>query len=263
MDIEDVRAYLQDYRVQIGLTVVILIMLGLAFFPDRFGINDQSTVQTETAENSVEAEPYEPSTTTGVSNTDDEGESTPAPEEEIVEASADPVVTPQVIPTVPAVPEEPEPVANSNITSAEQTLLLATHNAARSAVGVGPLQWSNTVALSAQAWADQLAEKESCAWRHSTTEYGENIFYSWTTNKSARRSANEPVDWWVAEKADYTYSSNSCASGKVCGHYTQVVWEDTTHVGCGKSSCTSADRFEEVWVCQYNPPGNFVGEQPY
>ncbi|VDO14547.1 unnamed protein product [Rodentolepis nana] len=30
------------------------------------------------------------------------------------------------------------------------------------------------------------------------------------------------IDRWHEERKDYDYNKNSCASGKVCGHYTQV-----------------------------------------
>jgi hypothetical protein len=36
------------------------------------------------------------------------------------------------------------------------------------------------------------------------------------------------------------------------GHFTQVVWRATTHVGCGTASCTGL----VLWVCNYDPPGN-------
>jgi pathogenesis-related protein 1 len=45
----------------------------------------------------------------------------------------------------------------------------------------------------------------------------------------------------------------------VCGHYTQIVWRDTTSVGCAAQSCPQG----EIWVCDYSPPGNYVGQHPY
>jgi PadR family transcriptional regulator len=45
----------------------------------------------------------------------------------------------------------------------------------------------------------------------------------------------------------------------VCGHYTQIVWSNTREVGCG----VARDSNREVWVCNYNPPGNWIGERPY
>jgi len=56
----------------------------------------------------------------------------------------------------------------------------------------------------------------------------------------------------------------------VCGHYTQVVWAETTSVGCGYAICNGRDLVPS-WtgdnagylVCQYSPPGNFVNRAPY
>ena len=45
----------------------------------------------------------------------------------------------------------------------------------------------------------------------------------------------------------------------MCGHYTQIVWETTQKVGCAKIQCDGFD----LWVCNYDPPGNWVGEKPY
>ena len=36
-----------------------------------------------------------------------------------------------------------------------------------------------------------------------------------------------PVQSWFNEYTSYSYVSNSCASGAVCGHYTQVKTIDT------------------------------------
>ena len=40
------------------------------------------------------------------------------------------------------------------------------------------------------------------------------------------------------------------------GHFTQVVWRGTTQVGCGHSQCNGND----IWVCEYDPPGNWEGQ---
>ncbi|CAB4290778.1 unnamed protein product [Prunus armeniaca] len=73
-------------------------------------------------------------------------------------------------------------------------------------------------------------------------------------------SGLDAVDMWLVEKADYNYDSNSCADGKVCGHYTQVVWRNTARVGCAKVRCNSGGTFIG---CNYDPPGNYVGQKPY
>jgi len=68
------------------------------------------------------------------------------------------------------------------------------------------------------------------------------------------------VQRWAAERADYDYAAGVCRVGKVCGHWTQVVWNNTRELGCGVAVCPDNG---QIWVCHYNPPGNFIGERPY
>lgn len=131
--------------------------------------------------------------------------------------------------------------------------LLDKHNSYRSDVGVEAILWSEDLAISAQNWADELAE--NCDFKHSGGEFGENIW-------AGTAGAFDPIDVvtsWGSEITDYDYETNTCAEGKVCGHYTQIVWENSTQVGCGTVTCDGLD----IWVCQYDPPGNFVGQKPY
>ncbi|KAL6597021.1 hypothetical protein ACP70R_047155 [Stipagrostis hirtigluma subsp. patula] len=99
-----------------------------------------------------------------------------------------------------------------------------------------------------------------CALEHSQGPYGENI---WRGGAGGDWSASNAVADWVAEKQYYDHGSNSCSSplGPLgCGHYTQVVWSDTTAIGCGRVVCNSGDVFV---VCSYNPRGNWEGQSPY
>ena len=79
----------------------------------------------------------------------------------------------------------------------------------------------------------------------------------------AYATPEEVVGAWASEDAFYDYDANACAADQQCGHYTQIVWRETERVGCGASTCT-IDGFDGLfWVCNYDPPGNFVGERPY
>ncbi|MEO9966532.1 MAG: pathogenesis-related family 1 protein [Reichenbachiella sp.] len=133
------------------------------------------------------------------------------------------------------------------------TELLDNHNKYRSDVGIANLTWSTELETSAQAWADELAS--NCDFQHSGSEFGENIWLG----TSGAFEPTQVVESWGSEIANYDYDNNSCTDGEVCGHYTQIVWENTTEVGCGVATCDGLD----IWVCQYNPPGNFVGQKPY
>ncbi len=176
------------------------------------------------------------------------------------ETSHTPIYTPPTPPITTPIPVLPKEDVSKSI----QNRLLAAHNEERASHGVDPLSWSDTVAESAKEWADQLA-LQNCSMKHSSGPYGENLYYRWTTNTSANSIASpeEVVGGLVSEKADYDYETNTCKPGKMCGHYTQVVWSDSTELGCGRSICQTSNRTTEMWVCQYNPPGNWVSQKPY
>jgi len=50
--------------------------------------------------------------------------------------------------------------------------------------------------------------------------------------------------------------------GKVCGHYTQVVWSTTSRVGCARHECPALT-YRLTIVCDYGPGGNISGSRPY
>ncbi|MBL8241494.1 MAG: hypothetical protein JNM66_28980 [Bryobacterales bacterium] len=130
--------------------------------------------------------------------------------------------------------------------------ILTAHNALRARVGVPPLEWSPQLAAYAQKWANTLLARRQFHHRPDTP-YGENLFA--ITGASATPA--EVVKSWGDESSDYDHRTNRCRA--VCGHYTQIVWAGTRRVGCA----VARGRGREVWVCNYDPPGNWAGERPY
>jgi len=143
--------------------------------------------------------------------------------------------------------------------------IVAAHNRWRAEVGVPPLTYSSGLAKSSQAWAEKLKASENCGLRHSgNPANGENLYGAWASGPIALVvKSSEVVDAWGNEKKDYDYTSNSCQPGAMCGHYTQLVWRDTKSVGCGVAACAAGNTKAQVWVCQYSPSGNYVGQKPY
>ncbi|KAL3538758.1 hypothetical protein ACH5RR_002124 [Cinchona calisaya] len=131
---------------------------------------------------------------------------------------------------------------------------LDTHNAARAQVGVGPLTWDDNVAAYAQSYANE--RMNDCNLMHSGGQYGENL----AASSGGEITATDAVNMWVNEKSNYDYSTNSCVGG-VCGHYTQVVWANSVRLGCASVPC--ANNGGSFVICNYDPPGNFVGQRPY
>jgi pathogenesis-related protein 1 len=124
--------------------------------------------------------------------------------------------------------------------------------------------WNACIANLAQVTANK------CKFAHSSSTYrknkcgfgyiGENLAYgSGTGYAPGSGGSTAMVNLWNAEKKYYTYSSNSCARGKVCGHYTQIVWSTSNNLGCGYKACS----FGHFYVCNYGAGGNIVGRRPY
>ena len=169
----------------------------------------------------------------------------------------------------------------SNVTLAENRLdstldpttrrdLIDAHNRWRAAVGVNPLRWADDLATGAQQWADRLATDNACEMKHSRAEErqntGENLYWAsavrWTNGRveTQRIGGARVVDVWAEERHDFDLATNTCRAGRVCGHYTQVVWHDSLEAGCAMQRCQDQS---QVWVCRYRPNGNWIGERPY
>ncbi len=130
--------------------------------------------------------------------------------------------------------------------------MLAVHNAVRASAGIAPLAWSDRLAERSQDWADTLLTRKQFFHRPKSA-YGENLFEI----SGAAASSAQVVNAWAAESRNYDYNSNRCRGA--CGHYTQIVWADTKEVGCAVARGAEL----EVWVCNYDPPGNWIGKRPY
>lgn len=145
----------------------------------------------------------------------------------------------------------------SKVPQAQAQPALDFHNAKRQAVGVGPLQWSTSLAGVAQNWANHLASTENCNLVHTqNNRYGENLFGGSGMAFTALDAAQD----WYSEIAKYHYGVLTAANFAPTGHYTQMVWRSTTQVGMGQANCAGG---AVVIVAEYNPPGNVIGEKPY
>ena len=132
------------------------------------------------------------------------------------------------------------------------------HNEVRRAHGIdADLVWDESLAEVSLEWLEHLAANNNCQMEHNwDSPLGENLM--WATYYMG---AEDVVAGWASEEAFYDYDSNSCQPGEMCGHYTQIVWEDTERVGCAMIVCPNER--DHMWMCNYDPAGNWVGERPY
>lgn len=82
------------------------------------------------------------------------------------------------------------------------------------------------------------------------------------------------VSWADNELNNYDKDTKNCINPKICGHYTQVMWKDSVHLGCATAkvpegackACTTdcLSNFNPgvnwdgayISACQYRAPGN-------
>ncbi|GAA6004920.1 hypothetical protein JCM10207_008452 [Rhodosporidiobolus poonsookiae] len=128
--------------------------------------------------------------------------------------------------------------------SAFQQLALASHNNMRALHNAADLTWDDDLAEQAQTWAD------GCS--------GQNL--SAMSGDASQLAA--AIKMWTDESTQYDY--NNPGFSEATGHFTQLVWVDTTTLGCAQTLCSNGiakTGFSGVFtVCHYRNPGNMGGQ---
>lgn len=137
----------------------------------------------------------------------------------------------------------------NNLTAAEITELLAAQNKARAEQKLPPLTWDCNLAKYAQEWSTR-----GVAEHRADTPYGENVFVASNTAEPIETV----VKTWMREKANWDNKNATCAPGKVCNHYTQIMWNRTSQIGCGINR-NATGKWKVLLVCNYDPAGNSGG----
>ncbi len=110
---------------------------------------------------------------------------------------------------------------------------------------------------------------QACQFKHIDAPYGQNLFAGTGTSWTLEQAVNS----WADEVRYYDFDTGSCAAGEMCGHYTQLVWENSRNVGCVIQQCDRmldnggsvmfGGRSGVMIFCHYDPPGNVRSQAPY
>ncbi|EDV93227.1 GH19187 [Drosophila grimshawi] len=162
----------------------------------------------------------------------------------------------------------------SGISTEERSIILQEHNRLRQLVATGrypgqpgaenmrEIVWDDELAARAQQWAD------NCQFRHDPHRtinrftMGQNLAVIWSTAPLEANDGDFPsrIQNWFNEVQKYSFGD---AWSPKTGHYSQLVWGETSLVGCGFAEYKDNIKYNKLYVCNYGPGGNVVGYNPY
>ncbi|KAF5112736.1 hypothetical protein DV454_004039 [Geotrichum candidum] len=181
------------------------------------------------------------STSSAVESTSSAAESTSSsPSSTSIESSS-------TISASSSTPSATDPISSDPLDANSQIAIdaVSNHNRLRALHGVPDIKWNRDLAKYAQ---DYLASAQ-CNFAHSGGPYGENLAIGYPTTAAS-------IQAWYDEIKDYDFSKNEFSSST--GHFTQVVWKDSTEIGCAEVECGSGWGGPYL-VCEYSPRGNIIG----
>ncbi|KAI5301650.1 hypothetical protein KEM56_001500 [Ascosphaera pollenicola] len=183
-------------------------------------------------------------------------------------ATQTPVVKPQTPQPSPAPASaspspSPSPSTAAQSTNSYQQMILDSHNLHRANHSAPALQWSSDLESSAKLLA------ETCVYGHNTHlgsgGYGQNIGYGVSAEHVDRMITNMMYNDEEGFFEPYYGQANPGGDFEKYGHFTQMVWKDTTHIGCVTYTCQSlqnsgSSQSLPYTVCNFLPAGNVGGE---
>ncbi|RYP74069.1 hypothetical protein DL771_003258 [Monosporascus sp. 5C6A] len=172
------------------------------------------------------------------------------------------------VPTSSVAPSQPTAPADDDF----EGIALYHHNVHRANHSCPDAQWDSEIA----GYASNTAA--TCVFAHDMEQgsggYGQNIAM-WATSSGAEElGAGGAIKmattdmWYNGEFSKYLPSYYGQDTPDMTnfldwGHFTQLIWKDSTKLGCAVQFCPkgtmSADMDAWYMVCNYGPPGNVGG----
>ena len=203
---------------------------------------------TSSAAESSSSDPLSTSTIDDPSSTSSAVESTSSAAESTSSSpSSTSIESSSTISASSSTPSATDPISSDPLDANSQIAIdaVSNHNRLRALHGVPDIKWNRDLAKYAQ---DYLASAQ-CNFAHSGGPYGENLAIGYPTTAAS-------IQAWYDEIKDYDFSKNEFSSST--GHFTQVVWKDSTEIGCAEVECGSGWGGPYL-VCEYSPRGNIIG----
>lgn len=174
------------------------------------------------------------------------------------------------------------------LSDAQRAEIVRAHNYYRNLVASGKqgslptatnmkeVTWDKEVEGVAQNWASSNPSGHNSNRKLPTRPslyVGENIYWSSRSGSKVITAGNANVTAaiasWYSEVKDFSGDVSAFkSSAAAIGHFTQVIWADTSAVGCGILDCvtkSSSGSYSQsvAFVCDYAVGGNYLGSPIY
>ncbi|KAJ8921932.1 hypothetical protein NQ315_008566 [Exocentrus adspersus] len=164
-------------------------------------------------------------------------------------------------------------ILESGVNKKDKEIIVNEHNRLRDLVSQGKVRGQpKGLNLKKMFWDDTLASKaqdiaDLCQFKHKKVndrrwKVGQNLYKQSSSKFQIGANWNGAIQAWFDEHKNYRYSRKFRLT-KGTGHYTQVVWADTSHIGCGYAYYASGSMYDKLYVCNYGPAGNIKGRLIY
>nr|VZI16277.1 unnamed protein product [Spirometra erinaceieuropaei] len=115
----------------------------------------------------------------------------------------------------------------------------------------------------AQKWVDRCKFISPNASDPEYQHTGQNIGAELGPERFVNHYMHMILSNWAFEKTRYTPITNRCRIP--CIHYKQMVWANTTKIGCAVQQCSGifVGYNSTFLACEYNNKGNIEKDRPY
>ncbi|EGG21131.1 hypothetical protein DFA_01006 [Cavenderia fasciculata] len=156
--------------------------------------------------------------------------------------------------------------AFANFSSDDQSSIVSGMNTLRtrvspaSQVPIQNLVWNNDLASNA------LGLATLCGSQYMSDAGASGVYSESVQTFDSDPNGEMLINAFSIGKEGYNYDDNLCYDNVDCAAYTNMLWEQSSQVGCAKVDCgsnTSGGSLRWRVVCNWNPAGSFAGVKPY
>jgi uncharacterized protein YkwD len=115
----------------------------------------------------------------------------------------------------------------------------------------------------AKSRASFMAEQNKLTHEGKRSGTGENGWWGAVSSGPAAGSGTEAVEKWYAENSNYDYATGQKIDPdpyKPIGHFTALVWKNTSKIGVGRVAGQGATMWETYIVANFMAGGNITGQ---